>query len=551
MQQPIIANMPGWRFGRRTTLAALLAVGVLLRADLLGTPFVEYFSNREVQNALPARLFREGAATFRNLPIEFTEDHVVAELPLLPLLVHQGYRALEVVGLAHAPARGDAVAAEQYYRQIALLGRLWSVLMAVVAMFFLWRLLSEGWSELAGQLALLSYAVLPYNRFFDQLFLTEPTIMALSVFGLYQLWRWSTAETREGWRMAWAAPAFALTILLKVSHAFLVLPMAWLFWRRLRWRALWHWPSWLFAVVVLLPPVYFYELRGSWIGGGGDTMPLHNLARLFAGWSYSWHWVSLPVRRLVWSIATPLGAPLCGLGLWVAWRERAGRRRGLPHLLMVWAAGWIVYWFVAGEMSGHFYYQAPAVPIVAALIGIGAAWLSGRWPAIRAPMPAGLMAFCLAWNPVVQRSNDQESRFWRGPWCRTVMQAGLAVDRLLPPDAVYVSGSRDAVARMLTYYSHRKARLLVVDDPARPAAEGPARLEALRRDGATYYVAPLGYDGPKYNGVVFDRQVFGRLPIASYLLDHYPVVDETDSHIIFALAAPLPATAGSLASPLR
>jgi Dolichyl-phosphate-mannose-protein mannosyltransferase len=536
---------------RRLFIGLILALGFLLRADLLGTPFIEYFSNREVQNALPARLFLEGTNTFWNLPIQITEDHVVVECQILPLIVHTGYRALERVGLAHAPARGDVVAAERYYRQIALLGRLWSVLMALATIYLLFRLVGQGWSERAGLLTACWYALLPYNRFFDQLFLSEPTLMALACFGLYQVWRWSLARRGAWGQFALAAPAFAILILLKVSHAFIGIPIAYLVWRRLRWRALWNWPTWLFGFAVLFPSIYFYELRGSWIGQGGDTMPVSNLVQLFTSGSYAWHMVSLLVRRYVWSIITPLGALLCVLGLRVARRNADARARGLPQLLLAWGAGWIAYWFMAGQMSGHLYYQAPSVPIVACLLGIATAWLTERYPAvIHRPALAVFALYCLLWNQVVQRENDQDSRFWRGTWCWTVMDAGLAVDRRLPTDAVFISGSRDAVARMLTYYAHRKARLLTVDDLGLAPELAPRKLETLRREGASYYVAPLGYDGPKYNGIVFDRAVFGRLPVARYLFEHYPVVEETDSHVIFALAAPLPAAAGSLVPPL-
>src|SRR5262245_50423869 len=224
-------------------VVGLLLLALLLRIDLVGTPFIEYFSNRQVQNAVPIRLFQEGRFTLWTLPTEFTDTYGVAEFQLLPVIVMGAYHVLEGFGLAALPAPGDAVAARRYYLQIATLGRCWSLLMTLAALLLLERLLREGWSPRAALLALAAYAVIPFNRFYDQLFLAEPTLMALAVCGLYALWRWSWLD-RGGWLLYFsAAVAFALLLLLKVSHIWIGLPIAFLLLARQGWRALYRWQN--------------------------------------------------------------------------------------------------------------------------------------------------------------------------------------------------------------------------------------------------------------------------------------------------------------------
>ena len=523
----------------RGRLLALLLLALLLRVDLLGTPFVEYFSNRQVQNSVPIRLFQEGTYTLWTLPTNFTDTYGVAEFQLLPIVMMGGYRALEWTGVAHLPAPGDAEAARRYYVHIATLARGWSLLMALVTMVVLYRLLSEGWGEPAASLALLWYALIPFNRFYDQLFLAEPTLMALTFLGLYALWRWSQKES-GGWLLfAGAAVAFAIVLLLKVSHIWLGIPIAYLLWLRRRWRGAYSWPNWLFAAVVLGPAYYFYKVRGSWVSGGLDGMAVDNTVKMVSDLGFMVPMVRQFLHRHVWTIWTPVGTVLALFGLVLSARQTDPAARRLSGLLGAWVIGWIYYWFMAGQMSGHFYYQAPSVPLAAAYIGLATAWIIARTrPKVYVPALAALAVWFLAFNAVIQRVNDENSRFWRGDWCQTLLDTGLAADRLLPPDAKIVSGCRAAIQYMTFYYIHRDGWLLPVDEGDLPQAEAPQKLEELRARGAGYYVVAFGYDGPKYNGVIFDREIFDRLPISKYLFDHYAVLAQTPTYLIFDLGRP-------------
>ena len=518
---------------------ALILLALLLRADLVGTPFVEYFSNRQVQNAVPIRLFQEGRFTLSTLPTDFTDTYGVAEFQLLPIVVMGGYRVLEWVGVAHLPAPGDAEAARRYYVQTATLGRVWSLLMTAATLLALYRLLGEGWGELPASLALLWYALIPFNRFYDQLFIAEPTLMGLSFMGIYALWRWSLRERGGWWLFAAAAVAFALVLLLKVSHVWIGIPIAYLLLRRDRWRAVYRWPNWLFAAAVLGPAYYFYKMRGSWVAGGLDEMAVNNTVLMFTDWSWIWPMLRQFLHRHTWTIWTPVGTLLALFGAFLSWRQPEPVARRLSGLLAVWVLAWLYYWFMAGQMSGHFYYQSPSVPLAAAYIGLATAWIvQHSRPKVYVPTLAALAVWFLAFNEVIQRVNDEGSRYWRGDWCQTLLDTGLAADRRLPPDARIVSGCRAAIQYMTFYYIHRDGWLLPVDEGDLPQADAPQKLEELRAQGAGYYVVAFGYDGPKYNGVIFDREVFDALPISKYLFDRYPVLEQTPTYLIFDLGRP-------------
>ncbi len=519
---------------RRSVALLLLMLG--LRLDLVGRPFVQYFSNREVQNAIPIRMMQEGQYAFWDLPNKFTDSYGIAEFQLIPLLLRVPYAALEAVGLAHLPKPGDAEAARLYYWQIAMLGRLWSLGMALGTLWLLHRLLRRAWSQSAADLALLLYALLPYNRFHDQIFIAEPTIMFLATLGMALLWSWS--ETREAGsaHLAGAALAFALVLLLKVSHIFIGLPIAFLLFRRWRGRALLRPELWLFGVAVLLPAALFYK-----VGFGGsvedlDSMAWDNTKAILLDWAGTRDNGLKYLARHLWSIWTPLGAPLLALGLWHGLRREPGPARDLGRLLAIWLASWAYYWFMAGGLSGHFYYQAPSVAVAAAILALGAEPLGRRLPRRLGLAALALLAvFLLGWNGVIQRWNDEGSRHWRGNWCRTIYAAGLEADARLPKDAKIVAGCRGAIQFMVFYYVHRDGFSLKVEDTDQDQAAAPARLEEMREGGATFYVAPFNYDGPKHNGVVFDRQTFESLPIATYLAEHYLLLAEAPDWLIYDL----------------
>ena len=318
--------MPG-----RARLVAVILLALLLRVDLLGTPFVEYFSNRQVQNSVPIRLFQEGRFTLWTLPTTFTDTYGVAEFQLLPIIVMAGYRGARV-DRSRAPARARRRGRGQPRRHvhIATLGRGWSLLMVIVTMVVLYRLLREGWGETAASLALLWYALIPFNRFYDQLFIAEPTLMGLTFMGVYALWRWSQRE-RGGWLLfAGAAVAFALVLLLKVSHIWIGIPIAYLLWLRLRWRGVYRWQTWIFAAVVLGPSYYFYKVRGSWVAGGLDGMAVDNTLKMVTDWSFMGPMVRQFVHRHVWTIWTPVGTLLALFGLVLSMRQRDPGARRLP-----------------------------------------------------------------------------------------------------------------------------------------------------------------------------------------------------------------------------
>jgi hypothetical protein len=88
---------------------------------------------------------------------------------------------------------------------------------------------------------------------------------------------------------------------------------------------------------------------------------------------------------------------------------------------------------------------------------------------------------------------------------------------------------------MVFYYAHRDGFSLKVEDTDQDQAAAPARLEEMRADGATFYVAPLNYDGPRHNGVVFDRETFTELPVSMYLAQHYRLLSEGPDWLIYDL----------------
>lgn len=534
-------------------LFALLVFAICLRLDLLGKPFIEYFGNREVQNAIPIRLFEEGRFNVFSLPTQLYDSYGSAEFPILQLVVRSFWRLLEFLHVGVFPQPGDAQAAASYYLYIAILGRLWSLLMTVAAMLCLYALLSKTWNRTAAFSALFVYALFPLSRFHDQLFIAEPTTMALSVLGIYLLWIWSENRNAIDWRFVGSALAVSFVLLLKISHASIAIPLGFIFFKKYRARAVYRWPVWLFALFVAFPAGIYYFARETHVSIGLSDMALRNTAAIFRDWKWTHSMLHDFWMRHWWVVWTPVGAVLQFVGMSVGFCQRDSAKRWTAGLLFLWSLSWLYYYIMCGEKSEHLYYQGPSAPAAAAFMGIALAWflqiVRGRETENRRraklAVAVGSACFCalfvyfLTYSHSIQQHNRQAPTHWRSPWDKPPMIAGLAADRYLPPTAKIVAGSISPLQYPLFYYCHREGWFLSFNEGKTawetPQEEAPKKLQEHKLEGAQFYVAAFLPDRAQYGGDPFTYENFDQLPVAEFLRNNYHLLHRDKYYVIYDL----------------
>lgn len=210
---------------------------------------------------------------------------------------------------------------------------------------------------------------------------TAPTWLAMSTglwpdappvfcgtLGLYLLARWVDDGSMQ--RFVAAAGLVSLAILLKLTSLYLGLPILFLFWMKYR-QQLWGAPQvYLFAILVLLPPVLWYahayrlflQYQNTFGIIASGYMKFGNAA-LFTDPRF---YVKTVIRVALFH-TTPLGFLLMAIGI-VRPPDRPA-----AYLFHVWLAAVLVYFLVAaqGVYLGHYQYALPIVPPSAALAARG------------------------------------------------------------------------------------------------------------------------------------------------------------------------------------
>ena len=162
----------------------------------------------------------------------------------------------------------------------------------------------------------------------------------------------------------------ALVFLVKLPTVLLLLPLAFLAWRKWRWGLLARPALWLLLLVALAPAVAYYYHAKVDIGreyftvgvgfGGGMWFSPHDLLS-----PQAW---SLMLDRMLKDHLTAVGLVLLPVGLlmWLPGRPRQA------HLFQVWLVAVLVYFVVvSGGNLRQSYYQLPLLLPAAGLIGLG------------------------------------------------------------------------------------------------------------------------------------------------------------------------------------
>jgi 4-amino-4-deoxy-L-arabinose transferase-like glycosyltransferase len=373
-------------------------------------------------------------------------------------------------------------------------GRIVSICISLIGAFYLYLLAKRLLGNNAALATLIYYTFLPYNIYYNRVFMPDPTFVAFSIITLYYCVRYAEKLLpRYGLLMSLT---FALATLVKPYALFMAIPMLYWLYRNHGLTLFRHRPNYLYLALAIIPLLLWrYHLSlhpeasfaSKWLLNGDNIR--------FTGAFFRW----LIFERLNRLIFATGGFVIFVTGLFF------GTKNKNYSLFLVWTFAIFTYFtvFAKGNVN-HDYYQLPIVApgVVMAIIGavellkIGKTHLT-QWLNGLMVLSLFILSLAFGWYEVRGYFNINNP---------AIVAAGARADAILPRDAVVIAP-----------YQGDPAFLYQTNRNGWPVG---GNIEERMRDGANYYVTTSKDDE-------FQE-----------LKAKYSLIEETDQYAIIHLVKP-------------
>lgn len=294
---------------------------------------------------------------------------------------------------------------------------------ALIIMLFMYEITSWRVALLSG----LIYAVLPYSVFYGRAILPETFAVFWAMLSVYLVYKGASASQRDWTYILGAAIAGALTILIKPTAGFLLLPVPYLLIRRYKISVATIVSGLVYGLIVLLPVLWWR----NWIAQFPEGIPvfdwLFNKGNIrFKGAWFQW----LFAERIGKLILGFWGLIPFGLGTLIPVAKKEG---WVIHLL---GLGCLIYLsvFAAGNVQ-HDYYQIILLPVISIYVAKGLDFLlshKGFSSISRYTLVIVSVLFMIAFSWYTMRSFYWINR-------PEIIIAGLKANELLSKDAKVIA----------------------------------------------------------------------------------------------------------------
>jgi 4-amino-4-deoxy-L-arabinose transferase-like glycosyltransferase len=478
-------------FSERFLLSIILILAFITRIYKIQIPLADHHSWRQSDTAAVARNFiKEGW--------HFLKPRIDNMAPL-----HPGKPNNERLFLVEPPIYNSLVAfVYKFFGLRESLARLVSIFFSLGSLIYLYLMAREYLGRRVAFLTAFFFALLPYSVFYSRVILPEPMMIFFSLGMMFWFAHWLEKANISHWSLVIGHSMVAFTQ--KSFPIFLIIPMAYLAWKRFGFNFKKYFVLLFYCFIVLLP---FFAWR-FYISQYSEGVPaydwLFNQGGIRFRPAFFWWIFGERIGKLILGF---WGLPLFVLGLIL----RPNKKEGL--FFYAWLVAVLLYFivFAAGNVT-HDYYQISFVPIASIFLAKGADFLL-RAPEIffKKSIRYSLFAICslfmvaFSWHEVRGFYNIQGG----------VDLAGRAVDQLTPKDALVLTGdSNDAT---LLYNCNRYGW---TGGYASSFPNLPETIEKVRKMGGMVYVST------KFE----EDSEFGQ-----YMTQNYSVIERTNQYVIFSL----------------
>lgn len=438
-------------------LVLLFALGFLVRLYRFDGPVADWHSFRQSDtNAVSVIFARNGIDLLHPRYFDISNVQSGKDNP-------HGYRMVEF------PIY-NAVQAGLYslfnFLTLEEWGRLISIGMTLVGALSIYLLVKKYNSENAGFYAAAFYLILPFSIFYGRSILPDPSMTASILAGTYFFDQWISKKNFKfsilNFKFFLAVLFTALAFLLKPYALFFTLPMVYLAFERFGMGIFKQWKLYLFAIISLIPLIFWRK----WIGNFPEGIPVSDW--LFNGNGIRFRpaffkWIGY--ERVTKLILGYLGIIFAAAGVYSL---KSNKSVGF-FLSFILSAVLYVSVIATGNIQ-HDYYQIAIIPAVSIISGLGLAYLLERFKKnifIRSQIFVLLaFAFFLSWNQVKDYFNIND---------RGMVAAAEFADEILPTDA-----------RVIAPYDGSTTFLNIIKRQGWPVFQEP--IEKLIKRGAEYLV---------------------------------------------------------------
>lgn len=306
--------------------------------------------------------------------------------------------------------------------------RLVTVFISLVSTVFLYLLVRHFSGLLTASLAAFFFTIIPYNIFYSSTILPGP-LMVLGLLALYFFFtKWLQNDKNYFW-LGLAILSANLAILTWPIALFFTLPIAYLAFDKYKFGAFKKINLWIFALLAILP---FLAWR-LWMVRFPEGIPNWNFLInedniRFKGAFFRW----LIVERMGKLILTLGGFVLFVVGVL---KKPTSTEKFFYYSCLASVALYFTV-FASGNIR-HDYYQVPLVPFAAIFMAQGVKILTNLPANYFAKSLGPLIAFVATISVVVFGFYEIKGYYWINR--PQIVEAGQAVDRLLPKDATVIA----------------------------------------------------------------------------------------------------------------
>jgi 4-amino-4-deoxy-L-arabinose transferase-like glycosyltransferase len=334
------------------TLIVIILLGLFLRLPSINVPLLDQNAWRQTDTASIAKNFYENNFSILYPQVNWggaSSGFAESEFQIYPFIVAILYK---------------------FFGFHDWLGRLVSLIFFIFSTVLLYRLTQKIFDDKTALFSILFFMISPLNIQFGRAFMPTSTLVFCSIASIYYFSEWIDDEKWIFFMLSSIATAFA--ILIKPPSLYLGLPLLYLALKKHQKSTFGQWRLWLFAALVLLPSVWWYNHAhqiflesqvtfGLW--GGGYSK--------FGNLNY---WLNIDFYRTLGSRLLKDILPIGGLifafiGIFL-------KSEKTNYVFFWWGIALSIYILIVAEGHfTHYYYQMPLVPVLCVYAGKGLSYL--------------------------------------------------------------------------------------------------------------------------------------------------------------------------------
>ena len=425
----------------------LILLGILLRLYKINSPLADWHSFRQADTASVSRYFLTNGINL--LDPRYQDISRVQSGIFNP----NGYRLVEfpIYNALHV----------YFYKIFSFLtfeeaGRMLSVLFTVITSVFLLKIATHYFGKVAGMLTMFIFLTLPFNIYFTRVILPEPLAVMLGIGGLWFFIKYS--EKGKTQDLILYSLLMSMGVLVKPYIIFYNVFVLYWFWRNYGIKKMFIQKDAIILSLIIFLPFIFWRF---WIMRHPEGIP-------FWKWTFNGDGVRFKPAFWYWIFGERIGKLI--LGVWGVYLMLVGILTSKKNnfLITLLLGGFLYVSVIATANVRHDYYQTLLIPPIAIAVALGLEKMIKEGLEDRIKLFIPLSIFCL----MILISAFQVKEFYKINHPE-IIDAGKAVDRLAPPDALVIASYNGDTAFL--YQTKRKGW---------PVVELP--INELIAEGASY-----------------------------------------------------------------